>query len=145
MPGPELPAKECCSCPCYPSQVQRLWRAQKHSKILLSSFVNEFSAKHVFVQLSTGEARPEVPLLAVLLCRSPGLSSPGTYAKYEHNQDLASCLCEVLVMLVFHRSSVLLRYLAHLKKPKAYWYQGHELKRRSILKVQLWKSDLELF
>lgn len=41
MPGTELPAKEHCSCPCHPSQAQRLWRAQEHSKILLPSLVND--------------------------------------------------------------------------------------------------------
>lgn len=70
--------------------------------------------------LSLGVARLEGLLLAMLLCRSPGLSSPGAYAKYEHNQDLANCLCKVLVMLLFHRSSVLVRHVAQLKKPQTH-------------------------
>lgn len=89
--------------------------------------------------LSLGEARVEAPLLAALLRRNPGLSSPGAYTKCEHNQDLNNCLCKVLVMLLFHRSSVLFRYLSQFRKPKTCWHQRQELKRRSVLKVQLWK------
>ena len=87
--------------------------------------------------LSLGKGRLEVPPLAMLLHRGPGLGSPGACANHEHTEDLANCLCKVLVMLVFHRSPILLWYLAQLKKPKTHGHQGQELKRRSILKVHL--------
>lgn len=70
--------------------------------------------------LSLEKTRLEVPLLVMLLCRCPGLSSSRTYVKYEHIQDLATCLSDILVMPIFHRSSVLLKHLAQLKKPKTH-------------------------
>lgn len=146
MTDTELPAKEHCSCLATPASFRGFGEPGSIQRccclhLLMSSETN--MCLHNFLTL--GKAQLEVPLLAVLLHRSPGLSSPGAYAKYVHDQGLASCLCKVLAMIVFHRSWRLLRHLAELKKPKTHWHQGEELKRRSILKVQLSKSDLELF